>query len=46
MDSQLVSIVDYEAKAKQVLPVNAYDYYRSGAGAEFSLKLNNSAFQK
>lgn len=42
----LVNVKDYEKYARNVLPKVAYDYYASGAGDEFSLSLNKSAFSK
>lgn len=43
---RLVNVKDYERHAKKVLPKVALDYYASGAGDEFSLRLNKSAFEK
>jgi (S)-2-hydroxy-acid oxidase len=42
----LVSLDDYEKKAREVLDIPALDYYRSGAGNELSLFLNRSCFDK
>lgn len=43
---ELVSLDDYQEKAWNLLPKGPLDYYRSGAGDEFSLRLNRSAFDK
>jgi hypothetical protein len=32
MSTRLISLDDYEKRALEVLPENARDYYRSGAG--------------
>lgn len=40
------SVCDYEKKAAELLPKKAWDYYRSGAGDEFSLHLNKSAYER
>lgn len=42
----LVCIADYEKKAAGKLAKSPWDYYRSGAGDEFSLRLNCNAFDK
>lgn len=42
----LVSIRDYEQRAYEIIPRNALDYYRSGAGDELSLGLNRTAFDR
>uniref|UniRef100_A0AAG5DRZ0 (S)-2-hydroxy-acid oxidase n=1 Tax=Anopheles atroparvus TaxID=41427 RepID=A0AAG5DRZ0_ANOAO len=42
----LVSIRDYEQRAYEIIPRNALDYYRSGAGDELSLGLNRSSFDR
>lgn len=42
----LISVWDYEQKAKEILPRNALDYYRSGSDSQFTLQLNKSAFQR
>lgn len=41
----LVSLDDYEKEATKLLPKNALDYYRSGAGDEVTLSRNRSDFQ-
>jgi isopentenyl diphosphate isomerase/L-lactate dehydrogenase-like FMN-dependent dehydrogenase len=45
-DNNLVCIGDFERHAKSILPKNAWDYYCSGAGEEFTLTLNRNAFQR
>lgn len=40
----LVSVHDYERKSGELLAKSSYDYYQSGAGDEFSLRLNRTAF--
>jgi 4-hydroxymandelate oxidase len=42
--SALVSIDDYEAVARARLPAMAYDYYRSGADEEHTLRRNREAY--
>ncbi|XP_052872319.1 uncharacterized protein LOC128277829 [Anopheles cruzii] len=42
----LVSIRDYEARAHEIIPRNALDYFRSGAGDELSLRLNRTGFDR
>ncbi|XP_067014362.2 uncharacterized protein Hao [Anabrus simplex] len=42
----LACLRDYELRAHSVLPKNALDYYKSGAGEEFSLQLNRDAFNR
>ncbi|KAJ8870922.1 hypothetical protein PR048_027224 [Dryococelus australis] len=41
----LVCLQDYEQYAHQNLDKNALDYYRSGAGDEYSLELNRTSFK-
>jgi 4-hydroxymandelate oxidase len=41
----LITVDDYEDAAKAVLPRMAYDYYRSGADDEQTLKANRKAFK-
>lgn len=41
----LISLDDYEKQAAQILPKNALDYYKSGAGDEVTLARNRSDFQ-
>ena len=42
----LVSLDDYEKRAHQLLPQNALDYYKSGAGDQLTLNLNRTCFDK
>lgn len=42
----LVCVSDYEQKAGELLPKGPWDYYRSGAGDQFTLKLNQSAYNR
>lgn len=42
----LVCVSDYEKKASELLPRGPWDYYRSGAGDQFTLKLNQSAYNR
>lgn len=42
----LVSIRDYEQRAAEVIPRNALDYFRSGAGDELSMRLNRTCFDR
>ncbi|XP_076659754.1 hydroxyacid oxidase [Halictus rubicundus] len=44
--SQFVCVEDYEKHAIKHLPPAARDYYNSGAGEQFSLRLNIEAFRK
>lgn len=44
--SALLTIDDYEKAAKRVLPKMAYDYYRSGAEEERTLRNNRKAFKR
>lgn len=44
--ARLVCIKDFENHALNSLPPKVRDYYKSGAGEEFSLKLNRDAFKK
>lgn len=41
----LISLDDYEKRAHEVLPRNALDYFRSGAGDEQTLKWNRNDFK-
>lgn len=40
----LVSVSDYERKSGEFLAKNSWDYYQSGAGDEFSLRLNRTSY--
>lgn len=42
----VINIFDLERLAKERLPVLAYDYYRSGAWDETTLKANRESFEK
>ena len=42
----LVSVFDYEAAAREKLPQVAYDYYRSGANDEITLRDNHAAYER
>lgn len=42
----LVCVSDYEQKAGELLPKGPWDYYRSGAGDQFTLNLNQSAYNR
>nr|XP_019550258.2 peroxisomal (S)-2-hydroxy-acid oxidase GLO3-like [Aedes albopictus] len=42
----LASVKDYERRAAEIIPRNALDYYRSGAGDELSLRLNRVCFDR
>lgn len=44
--SDVLNIFDLERLAKERLPVLAYDYYRSGAWDETTLKANREAYEK
>ncbi len=46
MAHKLVCVDDYEKHASQVLPVQAWDYYRGGADLEQTLKDNRDAFKR
>lgn len=43
---ELVCVEDFEQRADAKLEKNAKDYYKSGAGDQFSLKLNREAFKR
>lgn len=43
---ELVCVEDFEQRADTKLEKNAKDYYKSGAGDQFSLKLNREAFKR
>lgn len=42
--NNLVSLGDYERRAYELLPKNALDYFRSGAGDEQTLSWNRNDF--
>ncbi|XP_065369384.1 uncharacterized protein Hao [Calliphora vicina] len=41
-----VCVTDFEERAHQTIEKKALDYYRSGAGEQFSLNLNREAFRR
>lgn len=41
-----LNIFELEQMAREKLPTTAYDYYRSGAWDEVTLKANREAFEK
>lgn len=43
---ELICVDDFEKKALSVLPKNALDYYKSGAGQEKTLENNRKAFSR
>lgn len=46
MSSKLVTVNEFETKAYEILPQNARDYYKSGAGDEHTLSLNKDVFKR
>lgn len=46
MIDRFITVDDFEVAAAEVLPKMAYDYYRSGAEQEKTLKDNRSAFDR
>ncbi|MGD9227256.1 MAG: alpha-hydroxy acid oxidase [Desulfobacterales bacterium] len=42
----LVNVFDYEAAAREKLSKTAYDYYRSGANDEITLRENHAAYER
>ena len=42
----LVTVDDYEARARELLPQGVYDYYAGGAGDEWTLRENRAAFER
>lgn len=46
MAPPFVCVTDFEEKAHQIIDKQALDYYRSGAGEQFSLNLNREAFKR
>lgn len=44
--SSFICVDDYETEALKRLPIEALDYYRSGADEELTLKWNREAFKK
>jgi (S)-2-hydroxy-acid oxidase len=43
---KLVCVADYEAEVKKRLPKSVYDYYRSGADEENTLRENRNSFKR
>ncbi|GAA5980279.1 hypothetical protein JCM11641_005527 [Rhodosporidiobolus odoratus] len=43
---ECLSLYDFEAVAKSVLPIGAWGYYSSGADDEITMRENRSAFQR
>lgn len=43
---QVACVKDLEEIAAKKIPSTAWDYYRSGADTEYTLRDNESAFQK
>lgn len=41
-----VCVTDFEEEAHKIIDKKALDYYRSGAGEQFSLNLNREAFRR
>lgn len=46
LETRYVTALDFEAAAEKVLSKQAYDYFRSGADEERTLKANRKAFRK
>lgn len=46
MTTPFVCVTDFEERAYQVIEKKALDYYRSGAGEQFTLNLNREAFRR
>jgi 4-hydroxymandelate oxidase len=46
LPTDLVSLSDYERAAAQRVPAHAWDYYRSGANDELTLRDNRAAFER
>ena len=44
--SGFVCLKDFEREAKQILPRNALNYYKSGADDEITLSENAAAFKR
>src|SRR5204863_7023771 len=42
----LVTVDDYQARARELLPQGMYDYYAGGAGDEWTLRENRAAFER
>lgn len=46
MSTEYVCVQDYERYALEYLPPSVRDYYKSGAGDEYSVKWNREAFKQ
>jgi isopentenyl diphosphate isomerase/L-lactate dehydrogenase-like FMN-dependent dehydrogenase len=46
MSGPIVTVDDYERIAREKLPTDVYDYYAGGAGAEWTLRENRTAFDR
>ncbi|XP_075167325.1 hydroxyacid oxidase [Haematobia irritans] len=46
MPPPFVCTTDFEEEAHKIIDKNALDYYRSGAGEQFTLNLNREAFRR
>ncbi|XP_061396854.1 uncharacterized protein LOC133332468 [Musca vetustissima] len=46
MAPPFVCVTDFEEEAHKIIDKKALDYYRSGAGEQFSLNLNREAFRR
>ena len=44
--NELINVFDYEAAAGEVLPRMIFDYYRSGANDEITLRENHAAYER
>ena len=44
--SDLVTVEDFHARARELLPKSVYDYYAGGAGDEWTLRENRAAFER
>jgi isopentenyl diphosphate isomerase/L-lactate dehydrogenase-like FMN-dependent dehydrogenase len=44
--SDLVTVEDFRERARELLPKSVYDYYAGGAGDEWTLRENRSAFER
>ena len=42
----LVNLAEYEAKAREILPLPVFDYYYGGAHDEITVRENCAAFQR
>ena len=44
--SDLVTVEDFQERARELLPRSVYDYYAGGAGDEWTLRENRAAFER